>query len=145
MRLIPFLFHLHVIACRDRVTFAYAALGMNSDLGISMELFGFFSGIFFISYLIFEVPSNIILQRAGARVWIARNMVSWCIVAIALINTRGKIWGFIGPMITGHLAAETRTLAEGLIAAGGCLILCGMLAAVIRKKPDQTPERKNKA
>jgi len=83
VRLIPFLFLLYVIAYLDRVNFGYAALGMNSDLGISMELFGFLSGIFFIGYLIFEVPSNIILERVGARIWIARIMVSWGIVVIA--------------------------------------------------------------
>jgi ACS family tartrate transporter-like MFS transporter len=55
---------------------------MNSELGISAEVFGFLSGIFFIGYLLFEVPSNLILQRVGARVWISRIMVSWGIVVI---------------------------------------------------------------
>ena len=81
-RLIPFLFVLYVIAYLDRVNFGYAALEMNSALGISAEMFGFLSGIFFIGYLIFEIPSNMILQRMGARVWIARIMVSWGIVVI---------------------------------------------------------------
>jgi ACS family tartrate transporter-like MFS transporter len=82
LRIIPFLFLLYVIAYLDRVNFGYAALAMNSDLGISLELFGFLSGIFFIGYLLFEVPSNIILEKLGARVWIARIMVSWGIVVI---------------------------------------------------------------
>jgi MFS transporter, ACS family, tartrate transporter len=81
-RLIPFLFILYVIAYLDRVNFGYAALEMNSALGISAEMFGFLSGIFFIGYLIFEVPSNVILQRVGARIWISRIMVSWGIVVI---------------------------------------------------------------
>lgn len=82
LRLLPFLFVLYVIAFLDRVNFGYAALGMNSALGISAECFGFLSGIFFIGYLLFEVPSNLILQRIGARVWIARIMISWGIVVI---------------------------------------------------------------
>jgi MFS transporter, ACS family, tartrate transporter len=82
LRLLPFLFVLYVIAYLDRVNFGYAALQMNSELGISAEIFGFLSGIFFIGYLLFEVPSNLILQRVGARVWIARIMVSWGIVVI---------------------------------------------------------------
>ena len=82
LRLLPFLFVLYVIAYLDRVNFGYAALQMNSDLGISAEMFGFLSGIFFIGYLLFEVPSNIILQQVGARIWISRIMVSWGIVVI---------------------------------------------------------------
>lgn len=82
LRLLPFLFILYVIAFLDRVNFSYAALKMNSDLGITAEIFGLLSGIFFIGYLLFEVPSNLILQRLGARVWIARIMISWGIVVI---------------------------------------------------------------
>jgi ACS family tartrate transporter-like MFS transporter len=81
-RLIPFLFVLYVVAYLDRVNFGYAALEMNAALGISAEMFGFLSGIFFIGYLIFEIPSNVILQRVGARIWISRIMVSWGIVVI---------------------------------------------------------------
>ena len=81
-RLLPFLFILYVVAFLDRVNFGYAALDMNSALGISPELFGLLSGIFFIGYLLFEVPGNMILQRIGARVWISRIMISWGIVVI---------------------------------------------------------------
>jgi len=81
-RILPFLFILYVVAFLDRVNFGYAALEMNSALGISAELFGFLSGIFFIGYLLFEIPSNIILQRIGARIWISRIIISWGIVVI---------------------------------------------------------------
>jgi len=81
-RLLPFLFLLYVVAFLDRVNFGYAALEMNSALGLSAEVFGFLSGIFFIGYLIFEIPSNMILQRIGARVWISRIILSWGIVVI---------------------------------------------------------------
>jgi MFS transporter, ACS family, tartrate transporter len=83
LRLLPFLFILYVVAFLDRVNFGYAALEMNSSLGISAEIFGFLSGIFFIGYLLFEVPSNLILERIGARIWIARIMISWGVVVIA--------------------------------------------------------------
>ena len=82
LRLLPFLFLLYVVAFLDRVNFGYAALDMNSTLGISAEMFGFLSGIFFIGYLIFEIPSNLILQRIGARIWISRIIISWGIVVI---------------------------------------------------------------
>ncbi len=82
VRLLPFLFILYVIAFLDRVNFGYAALGMNSALGISAEIFGLLSGIFFIGYLLFEVPSNLILQRIGARIWLTRIMIPWGIVVI---------------------------------------------------------------
>ncbi|MDD1694469.1 MAG: MFS transporter [Methanoregula sp.] len=81
-RLLPFLFLLYVVAFLDRVNFGYAALEMNSALGLSAEVFGFLSGIFFIGYLIFEVPSNMVLQRIGARIWISRIIISWGIVVI---------------------------------------------------------------
>jgi len=81
-RILPFLFLLYVVAFLDRVNFGYAALEMNSALGLSAEVFGFLSGIFFIGYLLFEVPSNMILQKIGARIWISRIIISWGIVVI---------------------------------------------------------------
>lgn len=88
-RLLPFLFILYVIAYLDRVNFGYAALQMNGALGITAEVFGLLSGIFFIGYVIFEIPSNIILKRVGARAWIARIMVSWGIVVILTAAASG--------------------------------------------------------
>ncbi len=66
-RLIPFLFLLYVIAYLDRVNVGYAALDMNRDLGFSAAVYGLGSGIFFLSYTLLEVPSNLILARVGAR------------------------------------------------------------------------------
>ncbi|ABS56688.1 major facilitator superfamily MFS_1 [Methanoregula boonei 6A8] len=82
IRLLPFLILLYVIAYLDRVNFGFAALEMNSALGLSSEIFGFLSGIFFIGYLLFELPSNLILQKIGARIWITRILISWGIVVI---------------------------------------------------------------
>jgi len=84
LHIIPFALILYIVAFLDRVNLGYAAVTMNPDLGISAELFGFISGIFFIGYLIFEVPSNIIMQKVGARLWIGRIMISWGLVAVLM-------------------------------------------------------------
>ena len=87
-RLIPFLFVLYVIAWLDRVNVGFAALQMNADLGFSPTVFGLGSGIFFIGYCLFEIPSNIILERVGARLWISRIMVSWGLISAAMMFVR---------------------------------------------------------
>jgi ACS family tartrate transporter-like MFS transporter len=76
-RLIPFMTLLYFVAFLDRVNIGFAALTMNADLGLTPGMFGFASGIFFIGYVLFEVPSNIIMERVGARLWIARIMITW--------------------------------------------------------------------
>ena len=76
-RLIPFLILCYLIAFLDRVNVGFAALTMNKELDLTAEMFGFGAGIFFFGYFIFEVPSNLILERVGARRWIARIMISW--------------------------------------------------------------------
>jgi ACS family tartrate transporter-like MFS transporter len=80
-RLIPFLVVCYIAAYIDRVNIGFAALSMNKDLGFSPTIFGWGAGIFFLGYALFEVPSNLILHRVGARRWIARIMVSWGIVS----------------------------------------------------------------
>ena len=82
IRLIPYLFLLYVVAMVDRVNIGFAGLTMNKDLGLSSQQFGFAAGIFFfIGYFLFEVPSNLILHKVGARAWIARILLSWGFVA----------------------------------------------------------------
>jgi ACS family tartrate transporter-like MFS transporter len=81
--LLPFLFVLYVIAYLDRINIGFAALTMNQELGLSSEQYGLLTGIFFWGYFLFEVPSNLILERIGARVWIARILVSWGVVSLA--------------------------------------------------------------
>ncbi|MBV8054892.1 MAG: MFS transporter [Deltaproteobacteria bacterium] len=88
-KLLPFLFILYVVAYLDRINVGFAALQMNRELGFSEAVFGFGAGIFFIGYFVLEIPSNLILQRLGARVWISRIMISWGVVAIAMMFTRG--------------------------------------------------------
>jgi ACS family tartrate transporter-like MFS transporter len=83
-RLVPFLIVCYFVAYLDRVNVGFAALTMNHDLGLSETAFGFGAGIFFIAYFIFEVPSNLLLERFGARKWIARIMLSWGILSGAM-------------------------------------------------------------
>ena len=84
-RLIPFLFLCYVVAYLDRVNVGFAKLQMLTDLKFSDTMYGLGAGIFFIGYFLFEVPSNIILHRTGARAWIARIMVTWGIISSAMM------------------------------------------------------------
>jgi ACS family tartrate transporter-like MFS transporter len=88
-RLLPFLLLLYVVAWLDRVNIGFAALQMNADLGFSAAVYGFGAGIFFIGYALFEVPSNLILARVGARLWIARIMITWGLLSVAMMYVSG--------------------------------------------------------
>jgi ACS family tartrate transporter-like MFS transporter len=89
-RLIPFMFLLYIVSYVDRVNVGFAALQMNQDLGLSASVFGFGAGIFFIGYFLFEVPSNLIMERIGARLWIARIMISWGLVSAGMMFMTGQ-------------------------------------------------------
>lgn len=91
LRLIPFLFLLYLLNFLDRVNVGFAALSMNRDLGFGPAVYGFGAGIFFIGYCLFEVPSNLVLYRTGARIWIARIMVSWGIVASLMMLVKSPL------------------------------------------------------
>jgi D-galactonate transporter len=80
-RIVPFIMLCYVVAYLDRVNVGFAKLQMSQDLGFSETVFGLGAGIFFLGYFIFEVPSNAILHRVGARVWIARIMITWGIIS----------------------------------------------------------------
>ena len=82
-RLLPILVVMHVIAYADRVNITFAETELTQDLAISSTVFGLAAGIFFAGYVIFEIPSNLVLDRVGARVWMGRIMISWGIVAAA--------------------------------------------------------------
>jgi ACS family tartrate transporter-like MFS transporter len=88
-RLLPFLLLLYIVAWLDRVNIGFAALQMNADLGFSATVYGFGAGVFFIGYALFEVPSNLILVRVGARLWIARIMITWGILSVAMMFVSG--------------------------------------------------------
>ncbi|MEO6079572.1 MAG: MFS transporter [Steroidobacteraceae bacterium] len=94
-RLIPLLFTCYIVAFVDRVNVGFAKLQMAPDLQFSDAVYGFGAGIFFIGYFIFEVPSNVILARVGARVWIARIMITWGITSSAFMFTNDVHWGVV--------------------------------------------------
>jgi MFS transporter, ACS family, tartrate transporter len=88
-RLVPFLCFIYMVAFIDRINIGFASLTMSKDLGLTPAMFGLGAGIFFIGYFLFEVPSNLILHRVGARRWIARVMITWGMIStcFALVHT----------------------------------------------------------
>ncbi len=89
LRIVPFIMLLYFVAFIDRVNIGFAALTMNKDIGLSPTVFGFGAGIFFWGYFLFEVPSNLALDKFGARLWIARVMISWGLVSGAMAFVQG--------------------------------------------------------
>jgi D-galactonate transporter len=87
-RLLPFLFLCYILAYLDRVNVGFAKLQMQTDLGFSDAVYGAGAGIFFIGYFIFEVPSNLLLQKFGAKIWIARIMIVWGIISSCMVFIR---------------------------------------------------------
>src|ERR1700730_1443608 len=84
-RLVPFLFLLYVVAYLDRINVGFAALQMQKQLGFSDAVYGLGAGMFFAGYVLFQVPSNLVLERVGARRWIAFIMVVWGIISSSMI------------------------------------------------------------
>lgn len=89
-RLLPFLFLLYIVAYLDRINVSFAALHMNRDIGLSHAAYGLGAGLFFIGYFLFEIPSNLILARVGPRFWIARIMITWGLVSMAMAWVEGE-------------------------------------------------------
>jgi sugar phosphate permease len=87
-RLLPFLFLLYVVSYLDRINVGFAALQMNAALGFSSVTYSLGAGIFFLSYTLLEIPSNVVLARVGARLWIARIMITWGIVSASMMFVR---------------------------------------------------------
>jgi MFS transporter, ACS family, tartrate transporter len=104
IRILPFVFLLYIVAYLDRINIGFAALTMNKELGITSQQFGLLAGIFFFGYFIFEVPSNILLYKIGARIWIARILISWGTVAV--------LTGFVQSVRQLYLARFLLGLAE---------------------------------
>src|SRR5436190_9121868 len=114
LRLIPFLFLLYIVTWLDRVNVGFAALQMHSVFRFSSAAFGFGSGVFFLGYCLFEVPSNLVLHRVGARHWISRIMISWGAISVAMLFVR-----------TTHTFYVLRVSARRC--GGGFLSRCGLL------------------
>ena len=100
-KLIPFMFVLYIIAYLDRVNVAFAALQMKDALGFTDKVYGLGTAIFFLGYFLFEVPSNLILERVGARRWIARIMLTWGIMAVGMLFTRNATTFYIMRFLLG--------------------------------------------
>jgi ACS family tartrate transporter-like MFS transporter len=92
-RLIPFIFMCYVVAYIDRVNIGFAAEELQRDLGLSDAAYGLGGGLFFLGYCLFEIPSNLILERVGARIWIARILIGWGLVSMAMVFVVGQ-WSF---------------------------------------------------
>ncbi|MEU7488117.1 MFS transporter [Streptomyces sp. NPDC042319] len=90
LRIVPLIMLMYLLAWMDRVSIGFAALTMNKDLGITATNFGLGAALFFVGYFFFEVPSNVIMEKVGARVWLARIMVTWGLVAAATAFVVGE-------------------------------------------------------
>ncbi|MGA3400655.1 MAG: MFS transporter [Acetobacteraceae bacterium] len=93
LRLVPFCFLLYILCYIDRINVSFAALTMNQDIGLSAYIYGLAAGAFFWGYCLLEVPSNLILEKVGARIWITRIMVSWGLLSAATAFVVGP-WSF---------------------------------------------------
>jgi MFS transporter, ACS family, tartrate transporter len=148
-RLIPLLFFCYIIAYIDRINVGFAKLHLREVLGVDETIFGsvygFGAGLFFVGYFIFEVPSNLVLQRVGARIWIARIMIVWGIVAMAFMFLKGTTMfyamrfllgaaeaGFFPGVIlylTYWFPASERARTMALFATGG--VMAGVIGSPI--------------
>ncbi|WP_330208783.1 MFS transporter [Pseudomonas sp. Z13] len=90
-RVVPFIFICYVVSYLDRTNVGFAAISMNKDLGLTATMFGWAAGLFFFGYFIFEIPSNLLMQRFGARIWIARIMITWGLISMATAFATGPI------------------------------------------------------
>lgn len=105
VRILPFILLLYIVAFLDRINIGFAALTMNQELGITPHQFGLLAGIFFVSYAICEIPSNLLLHKIGARIWMARILISWGLVA--------TLTGLVQSINQLYLARFLLGLAEG--------------------------------
>ena len=91
-RIIPLFIACFLFAYLDRVNISFAKLQMQSDLGFSETVYGLGASLFFVGYFLFEVPSNMLLHKIGARVWIARIMVTWGITSACMMFVQNEFW-----------------------------------------------------
>ena len=91
-RVVPFIMICYVVAYLDRINVGFAKLQMEIDLGFSQTVYGLGAGMFFIGYFFFEVPSNLIMYRVGARLWIARIMITWGLLSACFVFVKSPLW-----------------------------------------------------
>src|SRR5450759_1407860 len=139
LRLLPFAILTYFFCYLDRINVGFAALTMNKDLGLTATVFGMSAGAFFWGYFLFEVPSNLIMERVGARIWIARIMISWGLLSCATAFVTGPT-GFLilvftywfpdqhrARIVSGFTMALPRAIALGAPMSTGVLELNGLL------------------
>jgi sugar phosphate permease len=90
-RLLPFLLLMYIVAFLDRTNIGFAKHAFQDSTNISEAAFAWGAGLFFVSYALFEIPSNLILHRVGARIWMCRIMVTWGLISIATMFARGPV------------------------------------------------------
>jgi D-galactonate transporter len=105
LRIVPFLMLCYVVSYLDRVNVGFAKLSMSADVGFSEAAFGLGAGLFFIGYFLFEVPSNILLQKFGARVWISRIMITWGLVSAAFMFVQNETSFYVLRFLLGFAEA----------------------------------------
>ena len=125
-RLIPFAFICYVVAYIDRVNIGFAARELQHDLGLSATQYGVGAGLFFLGYCLFEIPSNLVLERVGARLWIARIMIVWGLVSMATL--------FISDVWTFYVARVVLGIAEAGFFPGMVLYLTYWIPAADRAR-----------
>jgi ACS family 4-hydroxyphenylacetate permease-like MFS transporter len=135
VRILPFIMVLFVCSYLDRINIGFAAIAMNSDLKLTAAMFGFANSIFYLGYILCEVPSNIIMQRVGARIWIARIMVTWGLLSAATLFAKGPISLYLirflvgvaeGGFLPGILLFITYYFPSAYRARANTLFLLGM-------------------
>jgi sugar phosphate permease len=135
-RLIPFLFLLYVVSYLDRINVGFAALQMNAALGFSNVTYSLGAGIFFLSYTLLEIPSNVILARVGARRWIARIMISWGLVSAAMMFVRSATAFYVlrfalGAAEAGFFPGIIYCLTRWFPASDRACAIAGFMTAVV--------------
>jgi MFS transporter, ACS family, tartrate transporter len=135
IRLLPILTFAYLINYLDRTNISFAALTMNRDIGLTATQYGRGAGIFFLGYCLFEIPSNLALYRFGARLWIARIMITWGLLSIAMVLV-GGVWSFyvlrflLGVAEAGFFPGVAFYLACWFPAQYRARILAGFLVAI---------------
>jgi len=133
--LLPFLFALYVIAYLDRVNVSFAAADVSKDLGLNSASYGFAAGIFFLGYVLFEIPSNLILDRVGARRWIGRILLTWGVIAslMAFMTTAAQFNGLrllLGVAEAGFFPGIILYLSQWVPEAHRARTLAGFMLAI---------------
>jgi MFS transporter, ACS family, tartrate transporter len=130
IRLLPFAILSYFLAYVDRINVSFAALTMRDDLKMSATAYGFALGTFYWAYFIFEVPSNIVMEKVGARLWIARIMITWGLLACATAYVTGATSFGIVRFLLGAAEAQPGTAAQNPARSRSQVNSCLLIAAV---------------